>query len=214
VLDTGLPGYRRQLTPALRQMGRSTSDVEAIILTHYHVDHAGSAAALARRTGAGVWAHRADAPIVRGDEKAHLPELPMTRPYFIRYLAHLLPNGAAKYPTVATVNEFSDGEVLDVPGQPRVVHAPGHTPGSCALYLEERRVLFSGDVLVTLNTGDGSTGPCVLSRFFQGDPDQALEAVGVLEPLQADLLLSGHGKPWTGGVAEALRLARAAGIPD
>ena len=214
VLDTGLPAYRRQLTAALTALGREPADVEAIILTHYHVDHAGAAAAVHARTAAPVFVHSADAATVRGERAAHRPQLPLTRPYFARYLLHLLANGATTYPTVANVTEFGDGEVLDVPGRPRVVHGPGHTPGSCALYLDGRSILFSGDILVTLNTGDGSKGPRVLSRFFQDDAGRALEAVSVLEPFDAKLMLPGHGVPWTGGMPEAVRLARAAGVPE
>ncbi|HEY8739163.1 MAG TPA: MBL fold metallo-hydrolase [Candidatus Dormibacteraeota bacterium] len=215
VLDTGLPGYASQLPGLLATLGRTPADVEAIVLTHSHVDHAGGAVRATELTGARVMVHVADAPVVRGDRKARRPRLPLSRPYLLRYLlTHLVPNGGAGYPTVAAVSEFADGAVLDVPGRPRVIHAPGHTPGSCALLLEDRSVLFSGDVLVTLNTGDGSTGPRLISRFFNGDPAQAVEALGVLEPLHAGVMLPGHGEPWTGGVGEAVRLARAVGLPD
>jgi len=41
------------------------------------------------------------------------------------------------------VSTFADGDKLDVPGHPQVVHAPGHTDGSAALFLEDRSVLLT-----------------------------------------------------------------------
>jgi glyoxylase-like metal-dependent hydrolase (beta-lactamase superfamily II) len=56
--------------------------------------------------------------------------------------------GITRTPPVAELDKLADGEVLDVPGSPRVIHAPGHTAGSCALFLEDRSLLFSGDVIL------------------------------------------------------------------
>jgi glyoxylase-like metal-dependent hydrolase (beta-lactamase superfamily II) len=109
------------------------------------------------------------------------------------------------------VSTFADGETLQVPGQPRVVHVPGHTPGSAALLLEGRRVLLSGDVLVTRNPLTGRVGPQIMPSALNRDTPQALRSLGVLDSIPADVLLPGHGEPWTEGAAEAARLARVAG---
>ena len=74
-------------------------------------------------------------------------------PWYAIYMLHLLANGVTRVPAVAQLDEITDGEVLDVPGSPRVVHAPGHTAGSCALFLEDRSLLFSGDALVNGKSG-------------------------------------------------------------
>jgi glyoxylase-like metal-dependent hydrolase (beta-lactamase superfamily II) len=91
------------------------------------------------------------------------------------------------------------------------VHAPGHTPGSAALLLEGRRVLLSGDVLVTRNPLTGRVGPQIMPSGLKRDTPQALGSLDVLDGIPADVLLPGHGEPWTGGAAEAARLARVAG---
>ena len=60
---------------------------------------------------------------------------------------------------VAEAGTFAHGDVLDVPGSPKVVHAPGHTPGACALLFEERGALVTGDTLNTLDVIHGGPAP-------------------------------------------------------
>jgi glyoxylase-like metal-dependent hydrolase (beta-lactamase superfamily II) len=109
------------------------------------------------------------------------------------------------------VSAFADGEVLDLPGRPRVVHAPGHTAGSAALLLTDRRVLLTGDVLATRNPLTGRAGPQIMPSGLNHDTAQAQRSLDVLDELPADVLLPGHGEPWTQGAAQAAQLARAAG---
>jgi glyoxylase-like metal-dependent hydrolase (beta-lactamase superfamily II) len=110
------------------------------------------------------------------------------------------------------VSEFADGEVLDVPGRPRVIHAPGHTPGHSALMFDDRSALLCGDAVVTHNPLTGRVGPQIMPSAFNRDTPEALRSLAVLENVQADVMLPGHGDPFTGGLAEAVRLARAAGV--
>jgi glyoxylase-like metal-dependent hydrolase (beta-lactamase superfamily II) len=110
---------------------------------------------------------------------------------------------------VAAVNEFADGEVLQVPGSPRVVHAPGHTAGHCALHLKDRDILFSGDALCTYDFLTGQARPALPAGFVNQDSKLAFESLARLESLDAGTMLSGHGEPWKGGVKHAVEIARA-----
>src|SRR6266540_2531011 len=105
----------------------------------------------------------------------------------------------------------NDGKALDLPGRPRAVHAPGHTPGSAALLLEGRRVLLTGDTLVTRNPLTGRLGPQIMPSGLNQDTPLALRSLDALDGIPADVLLPGHGDPFTEGATEAVRQARAAG---
>src|SRR5207302_185062 len=105
-----------------------------------------------------------------------------------------------------------DGETLDIPGRPTVVHTPGHTPGASALLLGDRGVLFTGDGLVTMNPLTGRLGPQICPGGFNTSSRQAMDSLNRLEGLSAPTILPGHGEPWTGGVGDAVRLAREAGF--
>jgi len=128
-----------------------------------------------------------------------------------RTFSRLRRHGGLKIVPIREVSTFADGQGIDAPGRPQAVHLPGHTPGIAALLLEGRRVLFTGDGLVTRNPLTGRQGPQVMPRALNRDSRQALQPLARLEDLPADLVLPGHGEPWTGSAARAVRLARDAG---
>lgn len=212
VLDAGLPGDWRAFLSALSRLGHAPDDVDAVLVTHHHRDHAGNAERL-RSAGARVFSHPADAPFLRGEE--HLSDRGIVpylwRPWYASYILRYVAKGITRTPPVARLDELEDGAVVDVPGSPRVLHVPGHTAGSCALVLEERSLLFTGDALVTLDVARGPRGrqgPQVVRGPHTADADLAVESLDVLAGTQADTVLPGHGEPWTDGIGSALEIAR------
>ena len=214
LVDAGAPRDWALLVRTLATLGRGLEDLEAVLITHAHSDHTGFAERARSTTQAPVWIHQADAAVAKGakpgknDGKARSYLL---RVEFYRTLFSLARRGATRLLPIVEVSTFADGESLQVPGRPRAVHAPGHTPGSAALLLEGRRVLLTGDVLVTRNPLTGRVGPQIMPAGLNRDTPQALGSLGVLDGVPADVLLPGHGEPWTEGAAEAARLARVAG---
>lgn len=149
VVDPGMPSDHARLIDRIKSLGRSPREVSSILLTHFHVDHAGSAEALKRVNGARVFAHEEDVPFLEGHAS-----IPSVYPAGIQGRALMtFPNTVAKYSRVPAVEvdaPFKDGDTLPVLGGLRVYHAPGHTPGSsCFLWLE-RGILFTGDAIQNL----------------------------------------------------------------
>jgi glyoxylase-like metal-dependent hydrolase (beta-lactamase superfamily II) len=109
----------------------------------------------------------------------------------------------------AEVVTSSDGATLDVPGEPRVLHLPGHSPGTASPHVPPLEALFVGDALVTLRVTTGEAGPQLSP--FTADASQARASLDLLaeQGLEAKWALPGHGEAWTGGLAEALRRVRA-----
>jgi glyoxylase-like metal-dependent hydrolase (beta-lactamase superfamily II) len=106
---------------------------------------------------------------------------------------------------------FTDGEVIDVPGRPRAIHTPGHTPGHCALVFERHRALFVGDALCTLNLLNGHRGPQVMPSPLNVSTDECFRSLAALESVDAEAVFAGHGEPGHESPAAAVAKARAAG---
>jgi glyoxylase-like metal-dependent hydrolase (beta-lactamase superfamily II) len=221
LVDAGLPAHLGQLREHLARAGHSLTGIRAVLLTHGHPDHTGLAHAL-QRAGAGIWIHRQDAAILRDGPRSALrhakPERSML-PYLLRRPAaaatplHLARKGAFTAPAVPGVRVFDTDQRLDeVPGKPRAVPLPGHTPGSTGYLFPERGLLFTGDALVTHDGLTGHTGPTLVCRGFTHDSRAALASLDrVDEVAAATLLLPGHGEPVTGDPRAATRQARQAG---
>ena len=214
LVDAGAPRDWELLVRTLATLGRGLDDLDAVLITHAHSDHTGFAERARTSAHAPVWIHQEDGDVAKGARPSKNDgriASYLLRAEFYRTLASLVRRGATRIIPIMEVSTFAHGETLAVPGQPRAVHAPGHTPGSAALLFEQRRVLLSGDALVTRNPFTGRVGPQIMPSGLNQDTDRALASLAVLDGVPADVVLPGHGEPWTEGATEAARLARAAG---
>ena len=197
VIDTSIAGSAGAILDAVAALGRERGDVRELILPHYHDDHRGSASALQAATGATIIAHHADAPVMRGEQPQAAPVLSdFERPIY-EAVTPLVPPADP----VVVDREVVDGDVTL--GGGRIVHVPGHTPGSISL-LTPGGVLFTGDTLAEY-------GGSVILGVFNIDPAQAIQSARKQAALTFEVACFGHGKPAIGSANTLIR-ALAAGL--
>lgn len=157
--------------------------IEKILLTHGHFDHMGAAELLRERLVAPIYIYPQDA----------------------RYLTDAMLNLSANSGrpiTVAHYEELYDGEEIRLKANSgfylKVIHTPGHTPGSVTFWSPEERAAFVGDTLYEHGPG--------LTNFPGGNRRELEESIinKILTLPEDTILLSGHSSPIT--VAEERRL--------
>lgn len=208
VVDAGLPGHWRDLAVELRAMGRELSDIRGVLLTHGDTDHLGFAERLRRDHGVPVFVHADDAARARGESKPAASFGRAKAGTVIRFFWYTMTKGGLRTRYLAEVTEVHDGDVLDLPGAPVVIGMPGHSPGSIAVHVPSVDAVFVGDALTTRHVLTGARGP--QPAPFTDEPPLAIESLSRLETIEATWVLPGHGAPWSGGVASALREVRVA----
>ncbi len=153
------PGYSpEQILKFLQQNGLS---LQAILLTHGHFDHVGAVRSLAADTDCAVYLH---------EQELSLPAM--------------MTDGALYY-----THTYKEGDTLSLAGLTfRVLHTPGHTPGSVCLRTEN--ILFSGDTLFA--------GSCGRVDFPGSSPKDMRQSLSRLSELQEDLTVyPGHAESTT-----------------
>jgi glyoxylase-like metal-dependent hydrolase (beta-lactamase superfamily II) len=191
VIDTGGAGSAGAILEAIGAIGRRPEDVREIVLTHFHDDHRGGAAGLAAATRAPVVAHRADAPVIRGDQEGAPPVLTDAE----RQIAAAVGPVAPATP-VAVDREVEDGAATA--GGGLIVGVPGHTPGSIAVLVPSLGVLFTGDTLAS-HEGDAILG------VFNIDRAETIESAYRLAGLAFEVACFGHGDPLVGDAGARIR---------
>jgi glyoxylase-like metal-dependent hydrolase (beta-lactamase superfamily II) len=199
LVDTGMAGDVDQIVAQIEAQGYSPAHLRTVLLTHAHSDHVGGAAGLLRRFDVEILAHQDELPYIAGTRR-----LPARGP-----LRRLMNWAVARMPGAGAGIEgakgLEDGQVLDILGGLRVIHTPGHTPGSLSLYHEAQRVLFCGDLLTQGHPLTRRGGLRYGPDMFSVDPEEMVRSVRRLSELPVDVLCVGHGEPIVGQASASIR---------
>ena len=171
LIDAGYPGHRDEVLDTVRRLGFGPEDVRAILLTHAHVDHLGSAIWFAKTHGTPVYTHSAEVGHVQRQylEQASPVDV-LSRAWQPRYLAWslaLVRRGGLTHEGIPPAEALDEDIAASLPGTPVVVPSPGHTGGHCSYLVDG--VLVAGDALITGHPVSTRRGPQLLPSIFNHD---------------------------------------------
>ncbi len=196
LVDAGLPGRALQIRRAAEARFGSDSRPEAIILTHGHFDHAGSARQLAEYWDVPIYAHPLELPYLTGQSSYPPPD--PTIGGAIAFLSRFMPSQAFDFS--GRVRPLEIGEIPLLPGW-ECLETPGHAPGQISLFRRSDSVLLAGDAFATMDM-DSWVGLIsakqTLKRAgapFNSDWDETRQSVRKLAALRPTVAACGHGIP-------------------
>jgi glyoxylase-like metal-dependent hydrolase (beta-lactamase superfamily II) len=209
LIDAGFPGNRDDVVESLRQLGFGVDDLRAILLTHAHIDHFGSAIWFAKTHGTPVYCHAAE---VGHSKREYLQQagaadiLPhIWQPRFLKWTVAITRKGGMVRDGIPTTQALTEDVAAGLPGAPMAIPTPGHTGGHCSFVVDG--VLVSGDALVTGHPLLANDGPQLLPELFNHDQDGCVRSLSALGMLDTDVLLPGHGPVWRGSIRDAVAQA-------
>ncbi|MDI6881187.1 MAG: MBL fold metallo-hydrolase [Desulfitobacteriaceae bacterium] len=208
LVDTGpsAPQALETLAATLKEAELGWDAIRHIFVTHGHYDHFRLAAQIVERTGALVWIHPADQQKLTSVSENPFFVEPEPAIHFLEKLGVSKAEIASLMREVATmerqtkplsdscIRSLAPGTALKFPGLTiKVIHTPGHTPGSCCFHIAENGVVFTGDTLLPEIT------PNPVFEIGGGESDRSLvklrESLSQIRRLRASTAYPGHGEP-------------------
>lgn len=209
LIDAGFPGNRDEVVDSVCELGFGPRDVRAILLTHAHVDHLGSAIWFAKTHGTPVYTHAAEVGHAKREYLEQVAPLDVLarswQPRYLTWSVAITRKGGMTHEGIPTTAALDEDVAATLPGRPTAIPTPGHTGGHCSYLVDG--VLVAGDALITGHPVSTRRGPQLLPDMFNHDQDGCVRSLGALGMLDAEVLLPGHGPAWHGSIRTAAERA-------
>ena len=184
LIDPGLTGKGKYKIDSIKKMGIELRDIRRVIMTHTHFDHIGSLSEIREKIPeAELWIHTLEAaPIESGDERT------VYGMDMFQQMCQMQYGIKAGTFTFRVDRKLEGGETIEIGGMKwEVIHIPGHSMGSIALYDKSKKILIPGDVVYA---------DYAIGRFdlYGADGKELKKSLLRLAELPVEILLPGHNR--------------------
>jgi glyoxylase-like metal-dependent hydrolase (beta-lactamase superfamily II) len=181
LIDTGFLNGTRTIKKALKKIGRGFNDVNHILLTHGHFDHAVHLKKLKKLTNAPVYCSI--------EEQIHIDgKYPYKGINRITGVLEALGRFAFQYQSLRIDIHINDGDVIDIFGGIQTVFLPGHSIGHLGYLHQPSKVLFVGDFIDTRRRKERFP-PAIFNTF----PERFPESIQKVDTMDLNGIISNHG---------------------
>ncbi len=187
LVDAAWPNKADAILEGVKQTGHDPADIKHLLLTHGHVDHAGSAAEISKRTGAKVYVHAADIELTSKGEAGYdgITVTPGIIPSLV--YRYVIKPGGTKYDSFHIDKTIADGDILPFANDIKVIHTPGHCAGHVSFLMPQDGILIGGDICANVMGLSYST--------INEDRAIARESILKVADFTFDQAVFGHGNP-------------------
>ncbi|MFD1213538.1 MBL fold metallo-hydrolase [Arthrobacter sp. GCM10027362] len=208
LIDGGYPRDLPRVLDSIRHVGLRPGQAAAMLITHGHVDHTGSAAWFSGEYGTPVLSSPGEHRHLLGEEKFQVGPgrilVRAWRPRVFAWLVHVLQAGGLQHNSIPAAGIWDEARLAGLPGAPVAVPTPGHTPGHTVYRLPAAGAVATGDALVTGHAISPIGGPQMLHPMYHHDVAEAFGALQSLASVPERLVLPGHGPAMTVDLAAAV----------
>src|SRR6478735_5359128 len=211
LIDAGFPGHRDDVLDSLRVLGFGVDNLRAILLTHAHIDHFGTAIWFAKTHGTPVYCHAAEVGHSKREylEQASPVDIAMHvwQPRWLKWSVAISRKGAVTRDGIPSTQALTEDVAAGLPGRPMAIPTPGHTGGHCSFVVDG--ALVAGDALVTGHPVSTRSGPQLLPDLFNHNQDGCLRSLVFNDTANTEVLLPGHGPVFCVKIPATTEKARA-----
>ncbi|MET4143988.1 MBL fold metallo-hydrolase [Arthrobacter sp. UYCo732] len=212
LIDSGYPADQPLVRQSIEHLGLNPAAARALLITHGHVDHTGSAAHFSTVYGTPVLCSPNELDHVRGLVKYQVSAKQVVprawRLRVFRWMIHAIKAGSLSAKPATKAQAWTADTLNSLPGRPQAVPASGHTPGNVAILLPGKGVIATGDTFVTGHPLSKHTCPQMLHPMYHHNPAAALAATHQLDSIDASVILPGHGPALSMPLSDALASLR------